>query len=162
MSSASVPTRNSDSRRAAWLRFLLPVSTVGLFLIGWDLIVRRSGSDLFPKPIDVARGIVELARKGLLLKYIVASLFRVSWGFSAAVVVGVPLGLVLGWFRSAFQAMNPIIQILRPISPIAWIPVAILWFGVADSAPVFLIFLASVFPARRPISGSRVSLFFIA
>ena len=69
-----------------------------------------------------------------------------TWGFALAVVIGVPLGLVLGWYSRLFQAFNPIIQILRPISPIAWIPVAILWFGVSDLAPVFLIFLASVFP----------------
>ncbi|HEX8911316.1 MAG TPA: ABC transporter permease, partial [Humisphaera sp.] len=61
-------------------------------------------------------------------------------------VVGVPFGLLLGWFRPAYQAFNPLIQVLRPISPIAWIPLAILWFGVSDAAPVFLIFLASVFP----------------
>ena len=87
-----------------------------------------------------------MIRKGLLLKYIVASLFRVTWGFLLAVLVGVPFGLFLGWFRPAYQAFNPMIQVLRPISPIAWIPLAILWFGVSDAAPVFLIFLASVFP----------------
>ncbi len=125
---------------------LLPVGTAVFFLLLWHFLVRLSGSDLFPTPVDVMRGILELVEKGLLLKYIVASLFRVSWGFMLAVIVGVPLGLVLGWFRPAFQALNPMIQILRPISPIAWIPVAILWFGIADSAPIFLIFLASVFP----------------
>jgi len=125
---------------------VLPLGTMVLFLIIWDACVRWSGSDLFPKPIEVFRGIMELASKGLLLKYIVASLFRVTWGFGLAVLVGVPLGLALGWFRPAFQALNPMIQIFRPISPIAWIPVAILWFGVDDTAPVFLIFLASVFP----------------
>jgi len=67
-------------------------------------------------------------------------------GFTLAVIIGVPLGLVLGWYSRAFQALNPFIQILRPISPIAWIPLAILWFGVSDAAPIFLIFLASVFP----------------
>jgi len=108
--------------------------------------VSISGSDLFPTPWNVARGIVEFAQQGLLFKYIVASLFRVSWGFALAVVVGVPCGLLLGWYGRAFQAFNPMIQIFRPISPIAWIPVAILWFGVTDAAPVFLIFLASVFP----------------
>jgi NitT/TauT family transport system permease protein len=117
-----------------------------LFLLAWDAGVRLSGSDLFPKPIEVARGIVELIQEGLLLKYIVASLFRVTCGFTLAVVVGVPVGLVLGWYGRAFQAFNPMIQIFRPISPIAWIPVAILWFGVSDAAPIFLIFLASVFP----------------
>lgn len=124
----------------------LPLGVAILFLLGWDLLVRMTGSDLFPKPWDVAAGIVELARKGLLLKYIVASLFRVTVGFGLAVLVGVPAGLLLGWFQKAFQAFNPMIQIFRPISPIAWIPVAILWFGVDDRAPIFLIFLASVFP----------------
>jgi NitT/TauT family transport system permease protein len=146
-SNANTPAPPAPARSKADIgKVFLPIGTILLFLLLWDLGVRVSGSDLFPKPIEVAKGIVELAEKGLLLKYIVASLFRVSWGFGVAVLVGVPLGLILGWFRPAFQALNPMIQILRPISPIAWIPVAILWFGVDDTAPVFLIFLASVFP----------------
>lgn len=127
-------------------RVLLPLAVGAFFLVTWHAAVRLSGSDIFPTPWEVVRGLGELARQGLLVKYIVASLFRVSWGFGLAVLVGVPLGLVLGWFRPAFVALNPFIQILRPISPIAWIPVAILWFGVKDTAPIFLIFLASVFP----------------
>ena len=125
---------------------LLPigVGVLGLFL--WHVAVRLSGSDIFPTPLEVLRGLIELAQQGLLVRYVVASIFRVTWGFGLAVLVGVPLGLALGWFRPAFAAINPYIQILRPISPIAWIPVAILWFGVKDTAPVFLIFLASVFP----------------
>jgi NitT/TauT family transport system permease protein len=129
-----------------WLRPALPFGVAAVFLLIWDVSVRLSGSDLFPKPIDVARAIVELIQHGLLVKYMVASLFRVSWGFALATVVGIPFGLVLGWYTRAAQAFNPMIQILRPISPIAWIPVAILWFGVSDAAPIFLIFLASVFP----------------
>jgi NitT/TauT family transport system permease protein len=125
---------------------LPPALAVAGFLLAWDLSVRLAGSDLFPKPLDVARGLGELARKGLLVKYVVASLFRVTWGFLLAVLVGVPLGLLLGWHPLLRAAFNPLIQALRPISPIAWIPVAILWFGVSDAAPVFLIFLASVFP----------------
>ena len=124
----------------------LPLGVALGFLVVWDLCVRITGNDLFPKPWEVVLGIVELAKKGLLLKYIVASLFRVTVGFGLAVVVGVPLGLLLGWYRPAFQALNPLIQVFRPISPIAWIPLAILWFGVDDRAPIFLIFLASVFP----------------
>lgn len=119
---------------------------LALFFTAWGLAVRISHSELFPTPLNVVRGIAELFQKGLLFKYIVASLFRVTWGFTLAVLVGVPLGLILGWYTRLFQAFNPIIQILRPISPIAWIPVAILWFGVSDAAPIFLIFLASVFP----------------
>ena len=128
------------------LHIVLPLITGVLFLTAWHVAVKMAGSDIFPTPRQVLDGLGELVRQGLLLKYVVASLFRVSWGFIAAVLVGVPLGLVLGWFRPAYAALNPFIQILRPISPIAWIPVAILWFGVKDTAPVFLIFLASVFP----------------
>ena len=124
----------------------LPLSVAALFIAGWHLAVRLSGSDIFPTPLQVVTGTVELARKGVLLKYIVASLFRVSTGYLLAVLTGVPLGLLLGWFAPARYALNPMIQVLRPISPIAWIPVAILWFGVKDQAPIFLIFLASLFP----------------
>jgi len=127
-------------------RIVRPVGMAALFLTAWGLAVRVSHSDLFPTPGNVVRGIFELIEKGLLAKYVVASLFRVTWGFTLALVLGIPFGLILGWYSRAFQAFNPLIQILRPISPIAWIPVAILWFGVSDAAPIFLIFLASVFP----------------
>jgi NitT/TauT family transport system permease protein len=153
---ATVTTRSTiaSRRTPGWIRnpdspFWKTVRAVGmlaLFFTFWGLAVRFSHSDLFPTPGNVLRGIIELAQKGLLFKYIVASLFRVTWGFTLAVLIGVPAGLVLGWYSRAFQAFNPILQILRPISPIAWIPVAILWFGVSDAAPIFLIFLASVFP----------------
>jgi NitT/TauT family transport system permease protein len=125
---------------------VLPSVVACAALLAWELAVRWTKNDLFPGPWQVVLGIAELVRKGLLLKYIVASLFRVTWGFGLAVLVGVPFGLFLGWFRPAYLAFNPILQVLRPISPIAWIPLAILWFGVSDAAPVFLIFLASVFP----------------
>jgi NitT/TauT family transport system permease protein len=132
--------------RALLSTFGLPLLVMACALIVWDLSIRVTASELFPKPVDVLRGLVELVREGLLLKYVVASLFRVTIGFTLAVLIGVPIGLALGWFRGLFFAFNPIIQALRPISPIAWIPVAILWFGVDDRAPIFLIFLASVFP----------------
>ena len=63
-----------------------------------------------------------------------------------AVVLAIPFGLALGWHRRAEVALNPLIQILRPISPLAWIPISILWFGVGDLAAVYLIFLASFLP----------------
>ncbi len=57
-----------------------------------------------------------------------------------------PLGLKMGWVRGAYATLNPIFQILRPISPIAWIPIAILWFGVGNASPIYLIFISSVLP----------------
>ncbi len=125
---------------------LLPLTVAVGFICGWHLAVRWSGTDIFPTPKEVVLGTVELARKGVLIKYIVASLFRVSAGYLLAVFIGIPAGLLMGWFGRARMAFNPALQVLRPISPIAWIPVAILWFGVSDLAPIFLIFLASLFP----------------
>ncbi|HEX6904736.1 MAG TPA: ABC transporter permease [Thermoanaerobaculia bacterium] len=125
---------------------LLPLAVAVLFVAGWHLAVKGTGSDIFPTPGQVVTGTVELARKGVLFKYVVASLFRVSVGYLLAVFIGIPAGLLMGWFTPARLAFNPAIQVLRPISPIAWIPVAILWFGVSDLAPIFLIFLASLFP----------------
>ena len=93
-----VATAPRLQRAVPWL---LPIGTVLLLLLVWHFAVVVSGSDLFPRPLDVVAGIVELAEHGLLLKYVVASLFRVTWGFSLAVLVGVPLGLLLGWFRPA-------------------------------------------------------------
>lgn len=134
------------SRAIRTRSIILPLAVGAAFLATWHAAVRITGSTLFPTPMDVVRGFVELQGRGLLLRYIVASLFRVSWGFGLAVLVGVPLGLLMGWFRWVFEALNPLVQMFRPISPIAWIPVAILWFGVTDIAPIFLIFLAAVFP----------------
>jgi NitT/TauT family transport system permease protein len=132
--------------KSRWESLLLPLIVAASFILIWHFAVALSGTPIFPKPYQVLVGMVDLARQGVLIKYIVASLFRVSSGFLLAVVIGVPIGLLLGWFGQAFRAFNPAIQVLRPISPIAWIPVAILWFGVSDLAPIFLIFLASLFP----------------
>jgi NitT/TauT family transport system permease protein len=106
----------------------------------------RSTSHLLPGPWAVLLGIGDLLQHGLLFKYVVASLFRVSWGFLLALCLAVPIGLTGGWYTRFDLALNPILQILRPISPLAWIPIAILWFGVGDLAAIFLIFLGCFFP----------------
>jgi len=115
-------------------------------LILWEIAARRQSTHLLPGPWETVGGIADLVRHGLLLKYVVASLFRVTWGFILATVLAIPLGLAIGWYRRAEMAFNPIIQILRPISPLAWIPIAILWFGVGDLAAIFLIFIGSFLP----------------
>jgi NitT/TauT family transport system permease protein len=94
----------------------------------------------------VAIGVRELIQKGLFLRYASDSLARVSAGYLAAVALAIPVGLVLGWYPLAARAFDPVIQLARPISPLAWTPVAIIWFGVGRIAPIFLIFLGSFFP----------------
>ena len=123
-----------------------PLLFIVVLLAIWEIAARRQSVHLLPGPWEVAGGIADLVRHGLLLKYVVASLFRVTWGFVLAAALAIPLGLVIGWYRRAEMAFNPIIQILRPISPLAWIPIAILWFGVGDLAAIFLIFLGSFLP----------------
>jgi NitT/TauT family transport system permease protein len=127
-------------------RFGPPVLLIACLIALWWIVVARSDSPIFPTPGQVATGAWGLAKSGALWQHIEASLFRVEMGFGLAVVVGVPLGLWMGWVSGAFFTLNPLFQMLRPISPIAWIPVAILWFGVGDFSPIFLIFISSVFP----------------
>jgi NitT/TauT family transport system permease protein len=129
------------------LRQSLPgIVLILLLLATWWAAVRASNSMIFPTPLQVVTGTVELVRDGTLWEHIGASLARVGAGFGLAVLVGVPLGLWMGWVRGAHDMLNPLFQILRPISPIAWIPIAILWFGVGNASPIYLIFISSVFP----------------
>lgn len=143
--------RSSSYAREFFFRVGLPILVTVTLLVGWHLGISYSrrvhpSSSVLPTPYEVFLGIVELAQKGLLVQYTVSSLFRVTWGYGAAVLLGIPLGLAMGWFARLYQALNPLIQLLRPISPIAWIPLAIMWFGITETAPIFLIFLASLFP----------------
>ena len=129
------------------LKDLLPALAVLAVLIGaWWLAVLGTHSAIFPTPWDVVTGTAQLIRDGSLWRHIGASLMRVASGFGLAVCVAVPLGLWMGWVGKAYRMLNPLFQILRPISPIAWIPIAILWFGVGNASPIFLIFISSVFP----------------
>lgn len=123
-----------------------PLAVLAAVVALWWIVVVQSGSLIFPTPLQVARGVLELIENGTLWEHIGASLARVATGFLIALVVAVPLGLWMGRVDAAYRTLNPVFQILRPISPIAWIPIAILWFGVGDMSPVFLIFLAAVFP----------------
>ncbi|MDQ2774508.1 MAG: ABC transporter permease [Acidobacteriota bacterium] len=125
---------------------LRPIAFIAVLLVAWQIAVNRNPIHLLPGPWGVLGGIGDLVAHGLLLKDVVASLFRVTWGFVLAVVLAIPMGLAIGWFRRAEMAFNPLIQILRPISPLAWIPIAILWFGVGDLAAIFLIFLGCFLP----------------
>jgi NitT/TauT family transport system permease protein len=129
------------------LEKILPsVIVITLLLALWWTVVVQTGSVIFPTPWQVVTGTMELIENGTLWGHIGASLFRVAAGFFLAAAFAVPLGLWMGWVKGAFITLNPLFQMLRPISPIAWIPIAILWFGVGNASPIFLIFISSVFP----------------
>lgn len=122
------------------------IIVIAVLIAVWWAAVAMTKSAIFPTPLQVVTGTLELARDGTLWEHIGASLMRVGLGFGIAVLLAIPLGLWMGWVHGAFVTLNPIFQILRPISPIAWIPLAILWFGVGNASPIYLIFIASVFP----------------
>jgi NitT/TauT family transport system permease protein len=137
---------SNNSVKARLGKILPPLAVIGLLIAVWWWTVLRTESPIFPTPWAVVTGTLELAEDGTLWEHIGASLFRVGVGFGLAVAVAVPLGLWMGWVGGAYRTLNPIFQMLRPISPIAWIPLAILWFGMDDISPIFLIFISSVFP----------------
>lgn len=132
--------------REIWKKVLPPLVVITLVIAVWWGAVVYTDSAIFPTPWQVVTGTMELVEDGSLWEHIGASLFRVGMGFGLAVLVAVPLGLWMGWVGGVYRTFNPIFQMLRPISPIAWIPLAILWFGVGDVSPIFLIFISSVFP----------------
>ncbi len=108
-------------------------------------------SYVLPSPIEIAAGFSDLVTVGmppghLLYYHILYSLYRVSVGFSVACVFGAPLGLLMGWSPRFHNLFSPIIEIVRPIPPLAWIPIAIVWLGIGIKSAAFIIFLGAFFP----------------
>jgi NitT/TauT family transport system permease protein len=101
---------------------------------------------LVPSPLEVVQGFAEQVQRGRMLDDLVASLYRVTLGFLIAVVLGVPLGLFIGLKIQARDALLPTVNFFRSLSPLAWIPFALMWFGLGDKPAIFLIFMASFFP----------------
>ena len=114
----------------------------------WSSLVNfyEISASVFPGPLLVFESFFQLLADGSLLQHIVASLYRVTVGFYLAAVLGIPLGIFIGRSMIARNLLNPVIQFLRPISPLAWIPLAMLWFGIGDRPAIFLIFLSCFFP----------------
>lgn len=127
-------------------KLVLPLMVTTILVSLWQLGCDLLHATVFPTPWQTLLALIEVIESDRLLGDSAASLYRVTWGFFLATITAIPLGLVVGWSTRSFWAMNPVIQGLRPISPIAWIPVAILWFGIGDGAGIFLIFLSSFFP----------------
>ena len=129
-------------------KIVLPSTILIFALLLWQILASISifPSAMLPSPISVLKGTLELLKNGVLFRHIFTSLYRVFSGFILAAFFGIPLGLLLGAYKKSKYAFDPIIQIIRPISPIAWIPLAILWFGVGDKPAVFIIFITAFFP----------------
>ncbi|QDS85857.1 Bicarbonate transport system permease protein CmpB [Rosistilla ulvae] len=141
-------------------KILLGTLGIGIFLLIWHLATLGNSRTDVPGPWLAFNGLIELAGQGVLWRYVIASVFRVAWGFFLAAIVGIPLGLAIGWSLWIRELLNPLVQALRPISPIAWLPIAVLvfggvqWWEPSDLAAIFLIFLASLFPIVTAATSS--------
>jgi len=133
--------------------YLIPIC---IFLLLWEIVAQLySMPNFLPTPIKVVIAIKELAFSpgpaglewaGELLGNTLISLFRIITGFCIAALIGIPFGIIVGWQKSVRELITPIVEIIRPIPPLALIPLAILWFGLGSSPAIFLIFLGSFFP----------------
>lgn len=119
----------------------------------WQLLSLSSlfVHQLLPSPWETVVSIKTLSVAGLpqgykLVTHISESLYRVLYGFFLALTVAIPLGIMMGWSRVLREMVTPLVEIIRPIPPLAWIPLAIFWFGIGLKSSVFIIFLGAFFP----------------
>jgi len=119
-----------------------------IFLTTWEVFtsIGLINAVLLPSPSTLFWAAGDLLRSGALLRHVSASIERVLVGFALAALIGLTLGVVLGWFRTLSDFVKPLVEALRPIPPIAWTPLAILWFGVGNAPSYFLVFIGAVFP----------------
>jgi NitT/TauT family transport system permease protein/sulfonate transport system permease protein len=101
---------------------------------------------LLPSPLQLCNAAYDLLLEGILWKHTLASLNRVLTGFLLAAAAGITVGVLLGWSEVLSDLIRPLVESVRPIPPIAWTPIAILWFGIGDAPSYFLVFIGAVFP----------------
>src|SRR5690625_4448150 len=119
-----------------------------LLIVVWQLIVMIGQYEeaLFPAPFVVLQAVVELILDGSLFIHLKDSMFRFGVGYLFAVIPAIILGLFLGRSRKLWAVIDPVIQILRPVSPVAWSPFIVLWFGIGNMPAIVIIFIAAFFP----------------
>uniref|UniRef100_UPI003342C574 ABC transporter permease n=1 Tax=Castellaniella defragrans TaxID=75697 RepID=UPI003342C574 len=159
MAEFGLPSGPGAGRLVSRLRALagyliLPVALLG----GWQLlsslgVIRPT---ILPSPLQVAEVTTQLLKSRELIGHILSSGIRVIEGFALAAVAGLVLGIAIGLFRSVGHVAELLLQLLKPIPPIAWIPLAILWFGIGEAAKVYIIFIGAFFPILvNTIDGIR-------
>ena len=140
-------------RRALFLKIFAPIAGFALFALIWQLIAQTNGQ--IPTPAKVLDAAIKIFGDPFYRKgpndqgigwNILASLQRVGIGFGLAAIVGIPLGFMIGRFRFLDDMTNPIISLLRPVSPLAWLPIGLLVFKAANPAAIWTIFICSVWP----------------
>src|SRR4051812_20153483 len=143
---------NDSTRR--WI----PLLFFGGVVLAWEAGVRVSGqSALVPYPTGVVAAAARTIADGSLLAATAGSLFRVLVGFTIGAVLGIPLGILMGFIQPLNRALGPIVDSLRSIAPIAWIPMALLWLGIRGNAAIFIVTYAAFFPfVVNAVQGARL------
>lgn len=155
--SPPVPVLHRRARAAVW-RALKPVVAIIAFLALWEVAPRiRLVDDVFLPPFSqVARRFVALIANGQLSEHVSASLSRALIGFAVAVVVAIPLGIAIAWYRPVAEFLNPILELFRNTAALALLPVFILILGIGETSKVALVIYASAFPILlNTITGVR-------
>ena len=137
--------------------FLIPL----ILIVVWQGIssIGVIPSYKLPSPIEIVLGFKDLLVVGvppghLLHNHMLYSLYRVVLGYAVASLLAIPLGLLMGWSGKLLNMIRPVIEVFRPIPPLAWIPIAILWFGIGIKSAAFIIFLGAFSPILlNTISG---------
>ncbi|WP_298502347.1 ABC transporter permease [uncultured Methanobrevibacter sp.] len=134
-----------DNYKNKFIPFIVPI----ILILFWYFIT--DGIELFsayilPSPVDVVNSALVVIENGKLLTNTIDTLFKVFSGLILASVVAIPVGILLGWYKTLEDLCTFVISVLRPIPPVAWIPFSILWFGIGTFPAVFIIFMGCVFP----------------
>ncbi len=137
----------------------LPYLYAGVFIIVvWQAIATFTDAHvaLLPPPLLTATAFLELLISGELFVHVGASLGRVIVAWLLSTAIAIPLGLAMGRWRRFEKIIDPVVELFRPISPLAWIPLAILWFGIGETGKIFIIFIATFFPILlNTVSGVK-------
>lgn len=151
--------------RPRWRRVLGRVWHLWLlaaFIVAWELVsiygqrINPQLDVMMPPPTAVISAAADLLQRGVLFTHIFASLYRVLVAVGVAAALGVPLGLAMGCSKRFRAAVDPLLEFIRPIPPLAWIPLSILWFGIGDTQIIYIIFLAAFFPiVLNSMAGAR-------
>ena len=128
-------------------RLLIAALGIGALLVLWEVLVRAAGATaIAPTPTGAIEAGVSAISSGRIFLALEGSLGRVVIGVIVGAVIGIPIGLAMGLLQSVDRGIRPIVDGLRSIAPIAWIPMAILWLGVRGDAALFVVSYAAVFP----------------
>lgn len=142
-------------RVTALLPYVYALLTIGLV---WQLVVILTSAHvaILPPPLLTLQTFIELIVSGEIFTHIGISLGRVVSAWCLSAIVAVPLGLAMGRSRRLEKLIDPFVELFRPISPLAWIPLAILWFGIGETGKIFIIFIATFFPILlNTVSGVK-------